>query len=249
MSISAVDSTGVTGSGYGLGKMSGSSRSDAPSAEDFAASIFEQDDADGDGLLSLGETPLDEERFNSIDSDGDGYLTVEELSSDAQSHIDEMNSLMGQLTLKMQGVDTSEMVSSIFAKDDADGDGLLSFEETPLDEDQFDSIDADGDGFISVDELSADMEEKMAEGVPMPPSGAEGQAAASSGSSSSSSESEEEYDTYDLNEDGVVSFDELQQAYLGGDSSLKSVFESMGEGTMSMMKTRMAMEAYQAQMV
>jgi len=264
MSISAVGSSLSSCTGYGMGQMTGSSRSERPDADEIAASIFERDDTDGDGLLSLGETPLDEERFNAIDTDGDGFLTEEELAQDAKSREEAMGSLTGQLTLLMQGVDPSEMAASIVENDDTDGDGLLSFEETPLDEDMFNSIDADGDGFISADELSAHMEENMAEGMSMPTAGSEALAASVSGSEteaasasgstsqssgSSDSDDSDDYDVYDLNEDGVVSFDELMQAFQNGDDSLKSLFEGMGQGSMSAMRTRMAMEAYEAQMV
>lgn len=254
MSISAVDGSLASCTGYGMGQMAGSSGNRGPSSDEIAASIFERDDADGDGLLSLSETPLDQDRFDEIDTDGDGFLTQEELSQDAESH---MNNLTGQVGMMMQGLSPSDMAASIVESDDADGDGVLTLEETPLDEDQFNAIDADGDGFITADELSAHMEENMAEGMSMPPAGAEEMAAEVSGSatgiaasgSSSSSSGSEEYDAYDLNEDGVVTVDELLQAFQSGDASLRTLFESMGEGMMSTMQTRMAMEAYQAQAV
>jgi len=215
---------------------------------ELAASIVEKDDADGDGLLSFEETPLDEDRFNAIDANGDGFISADELSADMEE-----NMAQGMAPPPAGGPGQGRDAETIVAEDDEDGDGLLSLSETPLDEDMFNSIDANGDGFISADELSAHMEESMAEGMTMPSEGAEAQAASasgasgSSGASSGSSESEE-YDAYDLNKDGVVSFDELMQAYEGGDESLKSMFESMGGGVMST-RTRLAMEAYQAQMV
>jgi Ca2+-binding EF-hand superfamily protein len=249
MSISAVDSSGVSSTLYGLQKRTGSAQGSGLSSDDFASSILAQDDADGDGLLSLGETPLDEERFTAIDSDGDDFISAEELSADAQAHMDEKNQMMGQLTLRMQGVNTDEMAASIFEKDDADGDGLLSMAETPLDEDKFNAIDADGDGFISVEELSADMQENMDEGMPTISEGTQQQAAAASGSDGSSeSESEEEYDEYDLNKDGTVSLDELLQAFREGDSSLSSLLQSMDGNAVSSLTQRLAMEAYEAQM-
>ncbi len=216
--------------------------SSASNSDDIAASIVANDDADGNGLLSLSETPLDEDRFNSIDADGDGYISAEELSADAQTHLTAKNTFQGQMTMAMQGIDTSELVSSIFSNDDSDGDGLLSLSETPLDEDIFNSIDADGDGYISSDELTADMEANMAQGAPS--AGTQTQAAAAS---SSESDSEEDYDVYDLNEDGQVSFDELLQAFNGGDSSLTSMFENMGFSESNMTR-RLAMQAYQQQM-
>lgn len=248
MSISAVGSSSVYDTTLGQGQQTNSVFNTGASSDEIAASILDKDDADGDGLLSLEETPLDEERFSAIDTDGDGFISAEELSADAQARQAERDSFMNQLGVQMQGTDTESMVSSIFANDDADGDGLLSLNETPLDEERFNSIDTDGDGYISTDELTTDMEANMAEGASAPPPGSEAQAAGSSGSASGSGESEEEYDEYDLNEDGTVSLDELMQAYNSGDTSLETLFKSMGESFMSSLTQRYAMEAYQAQM-
>ncbi len=245
MSIAAVSGSSVFGVGYNINQSMNSSRNSGPSSDDIAASIVEKDDADGDGLLSLDETPLDEDRFNSIDADGDGFISAEELSADAQKHMNARSAFMGQLTLKMQDIDTGELAASIIENDDADGDGVLSLDETPLDEDTFNSIDTDGDGFITAEELSTDMEANMAQGMSAPPPGSNAQA---SETGSSGAQSEEEYDEYDLNKDGVVSFDELLQAYNEGDNSLNSVFQSMG-GTASGLTNRLAMRAYQAQMI
>ncbi|QJB56089.1 EF-hand domain-containing protein [Pseudodesulfovibrio sp. zrk46] len=248
MSISALDSSTLA-AGFGMGQMGGMSGRQKMDSDEMAEFIVSKDDADGDGLLSLGETPLDEDRFNSIDADGDGFISSEELSADAESRKEEMN-LMGQLTMQMAGIDPSQMAASIFDQDDADGDGLLTLDETPLSEEIFNSIDTDGDGSISAEELTADIESKAAEGMPAPPPGAQEQAAAASSesSSSSSSDSEEDYDVLDLNEDGVVSMSELFQAFQNGDSSLSSLFPDEGEGNVSAMTQRMAMQAYQAQM-
>jgi Ca2+-binding EF-hand superfamily protein len=250
MSISAMDGSSTSSACFSFQGAFGSSQTQRPEADEVVSSIFEQDDADGDGLLSLEETPLDEDRFSSIDTDGDGFISSEELSSDMQAHM-EQSAAMGQLSVLMQTGNVEDMVSSIFEQDDADGDGLLSFEETPLDEEHFNIIDSDGDGYITAEELSADMQDKMAEGVMPPPSmaeGAEQTAAASSGSSGSSGETdEEEYDEYDLNEDGVVSVEELLQAFNQGDTEAASQLQNMGEGLLSAMSQRFATQAYQQQ--
>ena len=147
--------------------------------------------------------------------------------------------------------DPDEMAASIVEKDDQDGDGLLSLSETPLDEDRFNEIDADGDGFISAEELSADAQEHMSENPP-PMQGMEGMAmgeAAGSAQSSASGgdeSSEEEYDQYDLNEDGVVTLDELMQAFRQGDQSLQTLFDGLDNGSSTLVQ-RMANEAYLAQ--
>jgi len=247
---------------FELNKSYGASSSSGLGTDDIAASILEQDDADGDGLLSLSETSLDEDRFNEIDSDGDGYISAEELSADAKSHM-QQNAAMGQLSVLMQSGNSDEIAASILEKDDEDGDGLLSLSETSLDEDRFNEIDSDGDGYISAEELSADMQENMAEGSAATAAAAsesvaattqtastdETTSASSSGSSSSSSSSddEEDYDEYDLNKDGVVTVDELLQAFNQGDSGAASKLQSMGDGMLSAMSQRFATEAYQQQ--
>ncbi|BDQ33794.1 EF-hand domain-containing protein [Pseudodesulfovibrio portus] len=138
--------------------------------------------------------------------------------------------------------DPDEMAEFIIGQDDTDGDGVLTLEETPLDAERFGQIDADGDGFITAEELSADAEshaqgpEAMGGGKGAPPSDSE----------SGSGESEEEYDAYDLNEDGVVTLDELLQAFRQGDDSLNFIFGESENGV-SALTQRLAMAAYQAQ--
>ncbi|WP_187170413.1 EF-hand domain-containing protein [Salidesulfovibrio onnuriiensis] len=249
MSISALGSSSTASTFFQLQQKSRSGKGEGPSSDDIAASIIQKDDADGDGLLSLEETPLDEERFTAIDTDGDGFISAEELSADAQKRQQAMNEMFGQVNMKMQGVDPAEMAASIVEHDDTDGDGVLSLSETPLDEERFNAIDADGDGFITTEELSADMEENMAEGAPVVAQGSEQLASAASGAASESSESDEDYDKYDLNEDGVVSMDELLQAFRNGDTSLGPLLQGMGNGSLSAMMQRQAMEAYQQQML
>lgn len=152
--------------------------------------------------------------------------------------------------------DPEDMAASIVDKDDRDGDGFLSLAETPLDEDRFNEIDADGDGLVSAEELSADAQADRS-GNPPPTQGTEGMAAgggasaggasgSASGSGDGSSDDDEVYDQYDLNEDGVVTLDELMQAFRQGDSGVQSLFQDMGGGS-SDLRQRLANEAYLAQ--
>lgn len=153
--------------------------------------------------------------------------------------------MIAQQTQKQQSGDTDEMAEFIINQDDADGDGLLSIEETPLDEDRFAEIDTDSDGFISQEELSASAQNGAQESQSL--AGALNSAGSGSESDSEeSSEEEEEYDTYDLNEDGVVSLDELLQAFQQGDNSLESLFGDSENGV-SAMTQKLAMAAYEAQ--
>lgn len=97
-------------------------------------------------------------------------------------------------------------------------------------EDFVDSVlsneDSDGDGSLSGDEIKENM--RSPEGG-MPPEGMGNAAASSRSESSSGEEGEEEYDEYDYNQDGVVTFDELQQAFASGDTSLEDVVGRRGD--------------------
>ena len=75
-----------------------------------------------------------------------------------------------------------------------------------------------------------------------------GSAQAAGSPASSGSDDEEDYDELDLNQDGTVSMDELFQAYQNGEAKLQSVFSNMGEGLMTKLSERFAMNAYHNQM-
>ncbi|OEU70742.1 MAG: hypothetical protein BA863_14755 [Desulfovibrio sp. S3730MH75] len=206
------------------------------SKEDFVSSIFEKKDGDGNGLLSLEESSMSKDMFTSVDTDGDSQVSEEEVLADMEKRHEE-KARMGELSMMMHGGGGKG----------GQGDMFDSF---------MDELDGDSDGKISGEEL------KSAMGPPPPPLGAESSnATASSSSSSSESDSEVEYDEYDLNQDGVVSTEELRQAFKDGDQSLAGVFgqnEGQGQGSRGPMGrggevdgqsalTRMAMRAYQEQ--
>ena len=70
-----------------------------PDPAEFAAKIMEDQDADGDGALTIQElsgTPLgdDEELFAEVDADGDGLLTQSELETHMTERQAEMKSQM-----------------------------------------------------------------------------------------------------------------------------------------------------------
>lgn len=59
----------------------------AEHAEEMSAKIMEQQDADGDGLLSTGE--FDSDLLAALDEDGDGVLSQTELQTGIQSKMEE----------------------------------------------------------------------------------------------------------------------------------------------------------------
>ena len=244
-------------------------------SEEFANSFVSDKDGDGDGLLSLEEAGIDQTKFDNADTDGDGYLTEEEISADMENRKKEMAQMMGGLNMLMQGMggqEEGDIASSLISESDADGDGALSQEESGLSDELFSALDSDGDGSVSAEEINAAMRppDGMMQGQGTEQSGetisaaatasgvsASGGTESSGGTQSASSSDDEEYDEYDLNEDGVVTMDELRQAFANGDVSLESLFETDGadrngsenggenDGQSALM--RMAMRAYEAQ--
>ena len=47
-----------------------------PNAAELAASIIEQEDTDGDGMISAEKTKVSKDRFAELDADSDGLLTA-----------------------------------------------------------------------------------------------------------------------------------------------------------------------------
>jgi len=264
MSISGIGTGMLSGMSQDMfAKMSPSGGMDQ-GVEDFAQSLVERRDADGDGLLSRDETGLKEDTFGGMDSDGDGLLSSDELSAHMKEQLEQMSSMMGPLNMLMQslkeGNSSGRIATSIVQEQDADGDGLLSLDETGMDEEIFGEVDADGDGYVSAEELSAGIEQAaerigaMDGGLGMNTQELDKTSTGdellenAGGNSGSSGESEngEEYDAYDLNKDGTVSSEEYLQAFLNGDMSLAGMF---GEGPSQgqTLTQRLAFQAYNAQ--
>ncbi|MCC6490094.1 MAG: EF-hand domain-containing protein [Candidatus Hydrogenedentes bacterium] len=128
-------------------------RGTPPSSSDMAAHILEEEDSDGDGMISLSETKLSEDMFNEIDSDGDGLLTTDEIEASFESQ---------------RAEHAARMATQLIEDEDTDGDGMISVSETKAPEDVFNKIDTDGDGLLTTEELEANLESM---GPPPPPPG------------------------------------------------------------------------------
>lgn len=198
---------------------------DFDSTEDFVDSVLSNEDSDGDGLLSSSEASFKGNQFNKIDSDGDGYLSEEELVADVEK-MQQMKAAMGNMSVSMGGNSGQNLIDSLMEELDNDGDSTFSQEESGLEDELFSVLDSNGDGSLSGDEIKENM--SPPEGG-MPPEGMGNAAASNSSEGSSGEEAEEEYDEYDYNQDGVVTFDELQQAFASGDTSLEDVVGRRGD--------------------
>ncbi len=125
--------------------------------------MFEDADANGDGVLSIDETPLNDNMFSKADADGDGELTQEEmedmLSSRPPMGMMAGGGMMGSGMMSMGGSGSMD-IEQLFAEEDTDEDGTISAEETSLPEEMFSALDKDGDGKVTSDELEQAIAEK-----------------------------------------------------------------------------------------
>ena len=159
MSIGAIGSSSYASiTSTMMSRLANSQKTDAT---DFASEIIKAEDKDGDGKISADESRVDSKRFLEIDADGDGLITAEELTTSVKSNTPE--TFGGPPPMPGLMMDPSKMASRIVEQDDANGDGVLSVDETSMDSEMFSAIDADGDGSLTVEELTEDMEARQAE--------------------------------------------------------------------------------------
>lgn len=152
--------------GMSLGSIRRSSSDDTESfATEMSTKFLQDNDADGDGLVSAAECSEDEDFFNSIDEDGDGFLSQDELLNDAKAKLAEMQNSFG--TGDMNGVSLSSTLSGDESDDTAEaseaqasGSGSGSSSGSSGDS-TTDAIDTNGDGVISQEELLAYLQATM----------------------------------------------------------------------------------------
>ena len=153
MSISAIGSGWGSNASYAM-QRAYSSQGKQLSGADFASLVIQQKDQDGDGAIGASESGLSSTLFDKLDLDSDGLLTSTELQTTYENRQGGMGGRMGG----MQGPPPpppsgSDMASEILAREDANGDGVISSDEAHIDSTRFGEIDANGDGNISLDEL------------------------------------------------------------------------------------------------
>lgn len=205
-----------------------------PTSSTMASHMISKKDSDSDSSLSIDEMGVSSELFSSYDSDLDGLVNQAELTS-------AIDTAMSQFDGEMPSKEDFQSVLSSFGFEPPSGSSNSSLSSSQLDtiSSVLENYDADNlsqsdaqaivaafkeAGIQPGSELENAMEEAgfdahevgslagvgQAQGGTPPPSGGGG---GGGGSSSASSESEEDYDVMDSNEDGVVSFAEMEEYY------------------------------------
>lgn len=59
-------------------------------ASDLASKVLQNQDSDGDGALSVQETGLESDEFNTLDTDGDGSVSADELTAGIEARQSEL---------------------------------------------------------------------------------------------------------------------------------------------------------------
>lgn len=125
-------------------------------------------DANSDGRLTAAEfTAMQQARFSKIDANSDGAVTAAEIEARMRAGMEERRARMEQRlaeqgregAARRRSFDPERMRARLqegFAKQDADGDGALSFEEfSARGQDMFARLDQDQDGTVTLAEMKA----------------------------------------------------------------------------------------------
>ena len=95
-------------------------------------------DANGDGVLNVGELGVPKDIFDKIDKNSDGQVGKAEINTAFHARIQAI----------------SERTNHLIARKDTNGDGMLNIEELGVSEKLFAKIDKNGDGLAGRAELS-----------------------------------------------------------------------------------------------
>ncbi|KAB7890320.1 hypothetical protein [Poseidonibacter ostreae] len=198
-----------------------------PTSSSISTQMISKKDSNDDSSLNSEEMGVSNDIFSSYDSDSNGLVSQSELTTAIDSAMSEFSGGMPSKedfqsmlsSFGFEGVSQSqsvsssqeETISSVLAEYDADNLSqsdaqaiVAAFQEAGIEPSE--ELEA------AMDEAGFDAQEvgtlaNVGQGGTPPPGGGGG------GAQTASSEEEEEYDALDLNEDGVVSFDELQEAF------------------------------------
>lgn len=196
-----------------------------PTSSSISTQMISKKDSNDDSSLNIEEMGVSNDIFSSYDSDSNGLVSQSELTSAIDSAMAEFS---GDMPSKE---DFQTMLSSFGFEGPSQTESISSSQEETIssvlaeyDADNLSQSDAEAivaafqdAGIEPSKELEAAMEEagfdaqevgtlaNVGQGGTPPPGGGGGGAQASS--------EEEEYDALDTNEDGIVSFEELQEAF------------------------------------
>ncbi len=102
----------------------------AHAVDEMVSHLMSIKDANGDGVLNVGELGVPKEIFAKIDKNGDGQVGKAELNTAFHASIQAI----------------SERTNHLITKKDTNGDGMLNVGELGVPEDVFAKIDKNGDG-------------------------------------------------------------------------------------------------------
>jgi len=203
-----------------------------PTSSSISTQMISKKDSNDDSSLNIDEMGVSNDIFSSYDSDSNGLVSQSELTTAIDSAMSEfsggmpskedfqsmLSSFGFEAPTQSENISTSqeETISSVLAEYDADN---LSQSDAKAIVAAFQDagIEASEELVAAMEEAGFDAKEvgtlaNVGQGGTPPAGGGGGEQA-----QSSSSEEEEEYDILDTNEDGIVSFEELQEAF--GNSS------------------------------
>lgn len=208
----------------GMGQMMpffGAGSMKPPDAIEMSGKILEEKDSDGDGVLSIGELGISEDRFSAADTDGDGFLSQDELIADISKMMESAPPPL--MTMSDQTPNVSKIYENILNEKDTDEDGALSASELNISEAQLAKFDTNEDGLISEDEFTAKIAgEREVMPPPPPPAMMDDQTSDSDGIA------EKILNNKDSDEDGQLSTEET-----GLSEETTSEIDTNGDGYIS----------------
>lgn len=199
------------------------------SSSSISTQMISKKDTDEDSSLSIEEMGVSDNIFSSYDSDSNGLVSQSELTTAIDSAMSEFSGEMPskedfQSMLSSFGFEApnanensslttsnEDTISSVLAEYDADNLSqsdaqaiVAAFQDAGIEPSE-ELVSAMNEAGFDAQEVGTLAGVGQQGGTPPPPP--------SGDAGASSSQTEEEYDSLDTNQDGVVSFDELQEAF------------------------------------
>lgn len=214
-----------------------------PSTSNIATTMISKKDTNSDSELSIEEMGISSENFSLYDTDSDGLVSQSELTSAIDSKMSELEGKMPskedfQTMLSELGFEAPEGMTSSSGELSSSQLDTISSVLATFDANSLSASDAQSIvtafqkvGIEPSEELATAMENAgfdaqevgtLAGVATQGQSGMTGAPSGGGGGGMSSSEEEEVFDVLDTNEDGTVSFDELEE-YYGTDEQTSSL--------------------------